>query len=85
MDHTTNVVNNQAGTEKPKGPDFWKAHEETARLARLTQAAAIIFSGVGDSMRNTSEDIDHIVGHAFMLEKRVRARVEKEKEKASGQ
>lgn len=83
MDHTTNVVNNQAGTEKPKGPDFWKAHEETARLARLTQSVSIIFSGVGDSMRNTQADINHILDVAFDLEHKVTERVAKEK--ASGQ
>ena len=31
--------------DKPRAVDFWERHEKTARLARLTQAAAVLYRG----------------------------------------
>lgn len=62
-------------TTKPQTADFWERHEKTARLARLTQAAAVIYStgmaGYGAYLG--------AVDHAFEIEKLVIKKLSEEK------
>lgn len=49
-------------TTKPQTVDFWERHEKTARLARLTQAAAVLLAA--HDLPNPQDAVDA----AFNLE-----------------
>ena len=61
-------------TTKPQTVDFWERHEKTARLARLTQAAAVLYTApnVGDERL--------AVNRAFKLEELVIKKLKEENE-----
>jgi len=62
-------------TTKPQPVDFWERHEKTARLARLTQAAAVLYSDPG------FRGDEHLaVNRAFKLEELVIKKLKEENE-----
>lgn len=62
-------------TTKPQTVDFWERHEKTARLARLTQAAAVLYNGgFGEGSKGRA------VALAFELEELVIKRLKEENE-----
>ena len=62
-------------TTKPQTVDFWERHEKTARLARLTQAAAVLYTD-----RDFGGDEHLAVNRAFKLEELVIKKLKEENE-----
>ena len=63
--------------DKPRAVDFWERHEKTARLARLTQAAAVLYSNPGFRGRG---DENLAIYLAFKLEELVIKKLKEENE-----